>query len=376
MIPQARARRAHLPSSPPGKFDARPGATPPIGGHRGSEAGRVGRHRDAQGTADRDGSAGLDCGAAAVPRAPARRCRSLGGAARAARGAAGRERAGRADGRRGRAGQGAQPSATATRSSRASPRTRRPRAGWPVRPSEQRRTSATARESVPPSAGVSDPRAHGPSRRRDRPACRDREPAGPGRGAVERRPAPRLARLVLGQEHVPADPRRAPERRGPGTPSRVHQVRVDEVQRTPRRVGRAQRLARQPQRLQEHPSGVGRAGAHDLRDVVALGVRTTFWSTADWATGWNWATWATTAQASSGKRGSAARSRTTRITAAMPVGPSTAASVKATSPRQRTSRPEGSPARAVAAMARKAAASAAKSQRSSRHLPPPVPTDA
>src|SRR3954465_13928664 len=106
------------------------------------------------------------------------------------------------------------------------------------------------------------------------------------------------------------------------------------------------------------------------------GSRTTLRSTADCATGWNWATWATTAQASSGKRGSAARLRTTRITAAMPGGPSTAASVKATSPRQRTSGPEGSPARAVAAMARKPAPSAASPGDLLVISPPRIPTEA
>jgi hypothetical protein len=43
--------------------------------------------------------------------------------------------------------------------------------------------------------------------------------------------------------------------------------------------------------------------------------------------GWNCATCAMTAHASSGKRGSAIRLRTTRITAVMPGMPSTAASV-------------------------------------------------
>src|SRR3954465_3194571 len=106
------------------------------------------------------------------------------------------------------------------------------------------------------------------------------------------------------------------------------------------------------------------------------GSRTTLRSTADCATGWNWATWATTAQASPGKRGSATRLRTTRITAAMPGGPSTAASVKATSPRQRTSRPEGSPARAVAAMAGEPAASAASPGDLLVISPPRLPTEA
>src|SRR4051794_2341131 len=60
----------------------------------------------------------------------------------------------------------------------------------------------------------------------------------------------------------------------------------------------------------------------------------------------------------------------------MPGGPSTAASVKATSPRQRTSRPEGSPARAVAAAARKAAASAASPSGPLVISPPRIPTEA
>ena len=70
------------------------------------------------------------------------------------------------------------------------------------------------------------------------------------------------------------------------------------------------------------------------------------------------------------------RLRTTRITAAMPGGPSMAASVKATMPRQRISRPEGSPALTVAVAVKQATVSATSASGPLVISPSGIPTEA